>query len=342
MKAKVSWRSSLVVDRGRLRCRPLEGRLPRDPATRRCIGQALALDAEERAISPFQIINTQSDSVVVSESEFGGVTVQMSLRDVEIAAVDPALEDREVTFGGIGMPEVRPDVFLGAVVHRAVACEQPTDGPVNRAFIGHQIAGAIYIRGHDRPESLCGYVRDMEAADSAIPLDQRQHCGLRRDLAFAVSGLATDESLVALDNLICAAERTGAGDAEFSHGLADAMPEEPRGFQAALEGALELAGADPLFRGTEQIDRLEPNPHWNVAGLEHGADLDGERLAAGVTLTETDAIGLAPQPTDLLAGRAAMRAHPTVRPQPSFDVFVSGFFAMEMDGGKVGLHGLSP
>jgi hypothetical protein len=326
-----SWRGSPLDGRDRLRLwRASERRLARPSATRRRIGQALALHTEERAISPFQIINSESDSIVVSEIELGGVTVQMSLGDVEITAVDSALQDREIIFGSVGVPEIGADVFLGAVVHRAVAGELPTDGPVNRAFIGHQIAGAIYIRDHDRSESLCGYVRDVEAADPAIALDQRQHCGLRRDLAFAVCGLATDESLVALDNLICAAERAGIGDAKLSHGLADAMSEEPRGLQAALEGALELAGADALLRRAEQIDRLEPHPHRDVAGLEHGADLDGEGLATGVTLAEAETVSLAPQPTDLFAGRAAVRTDWAIGPQSRFDVFVSGFFAVKL------------
>jgi hypothetical protein len=60
-----------------------------------------------------------------------------------------------------------------------------------------------------------------------------------------------------------------------------------------LKSALELAGTDPLFRGAEQIDGLEPNPHGNVARLENRADFDGEWLAASVTLAEANAIGFA-------------------------------------------------
>ena len=90
-----SWRGSPFDGRDRLRLwRASESRLARPSATSRRIGQALALHAEERAIGPFQIINSGSDSIVVPEIELGGVTVQMSLGDVEIAAVDPALEDR--------------------------------------------------------------------------------------------------------------------------------------------------------------------------------------------------------------------------------------------------------
>jgi hypothetical protein len=334
--------AGLLPQERRFLRRALERRLALDSATRRRIGQPLALRADERTIGAFEVVDPERDPVVVPEVELGGVAVQMGLGDMEIAAVDPALEDREVIFGSIGVPEIGADVLLSAVVHCAVACKLPTDRPVDGAFVGHQIAGSIDIRGHDWSEGLRSYVRDVETAHPTIALDQRQNSCLWRDLAFAVRSLSADESFVAFNDLICAAERTRGRDTKFSHGLADAMPEEPRGFQTALKGALKLAGADPLFRGTEQIDRLEPNPHGNVAGLEYRADLDGEWLAASVTLAETDAIGLAPQPPNLLAGRSAVGTNGTVRPEPRFDVFVSSFFAMELRGGKVGLHDLSP
>ena len=123
------------------------------------------------------------------------------------------------------------------------------------------------------------------------------------------------------------------------HGLADAMPEKPRGFQAAVEGPPKLAGADALLRRGQQVDRLEPYPHRDVAHLEDRSDLDVERLAAGIALVEADPRGLALQPADMFLRRAAMRARRTIGPDPRLDVGVGGFFAMEMSGGKEGLHG---
>ena len=336
-----SWRGSFARDRPFMG-RALERRLACDSATRRRIGQAFALYAEKRAIGSFKIVNPESDPVVVSKIELGSVAMQMGLGDVKIAAVDPALEDREIIFGGVCVPEIGAYVFLCAVVHRSMPGELPANRPIDRAFVSHQVAGLVHVGGHDRPESLCGYVRDVEATNPTIALDQGQHGGLRWDLAFAVSGLAADESLIALDNLICTAERARTGNAKLSHGLSDAMAKEPRGFQAALESALKLAGADPLFRGAEQVDRLKPHPHRDVAGFEHGADLDGEGLTTGVAFAEADTVGLTSQPADLLAGRAAMRAHWTIRPEPRLNIFVGGFFAVEMSGGKVTQHGLSP
>ena len=129
--------------------------------------------AEECAIGPFHVVNPESDPVVVSEVELGGVAVQMAFAHVEIATIDTALEDQEVIFGSVGVPEEGADVFLGAVVHRAMTSELPSDGPIDRAFVGHQVTRAINVCGHYRSEGLSGDVRDVEAADSAIALDQR-------------------------------------------------------------------------------------------------------------------------------------------------------------------------
>jgi hypothetical protein len=343
-KGKSSWRGSARVDDRERHFLRYTSERRRDwpSATRRRIGQALALCPDESAIRPLEVVDPERDPVVVSEVELGGVAVQMRLADVKVAAVDPTLEDREIIFGSVGVPEEGADVFLGAVVHGTVSGELPSDRPIDRAFVGHEVTGAINVCGHYRPESLSGNVLDVEAADPAIALDQRQHGGLGWDLAFPVCGLAANESLIALNYLICTAERTRSGYTKLGHRFADAMPEEPRCFQPTLKGTLKLAGADALLRGAKQIDRLKPHSHWNVAGLEHSFDLHGEWLAADITLAEPDAIGLAPQPTDLLAGRAAMWAHRTIRPEPRLDIFVSGFFAVEMCGRKLGLHGRSP
>ena len=155
-------------------------------------------------------------------------------------------------------------------------------------------------------------------------------------MPFRFARLAADKGFVGFDNLICTAERAGIEMPRSRHRLADAMPEEPRGFQPASEGALKLAGRDALFRRTEQVDRLQPYPHRHMAQLEHGADFDGERLAAGVALIKTDAVGLSLQPADMFLGRAAMRANRTIGPQPRLGELVGGFFAMEMCGRKGG------
>jgi hypothetical protein len=126
------------------------------------------------------------------------------------------------------------------------------------------------------------------------------------------------------------------------HGFADTMTQEPRGLHATVEGSLKLTSADPFLAGAEQIDGLEPYPHWDVARLKHSSDLDGERRPASIALVETGTIGFASQPTNVFCRCSAMRANRTGRPQSSLNEFVGSFLIMEMSGGKDGLHGLSP
>ena len=77
--------------------------------------------------APLEVVYAESDAVVVAEVELRGVAVKVRLGDVEIAAVDPALEDREVIFDRVCVPEVRADVLFRRVVHGAMASELVAD-----------------------------------------------------------------------------------------------------------------------------------------------------------------------------------------------------------------------
>jgi hypothetical protein len=120
------------------------------------------------------------------------------------------------------------------------------------------------------------------------------------------------------------------------------MGEEPGGFHAALEQALNLAGGDTFLAGAHQMDYLKPQMQLEMRPFENSADPDSEGLLAGIALAETSAGGFSLKPTDPLAF-ATERANRTRRPQIALDVLESGFFAMEVIGGQNGMgHGLSP
>src|SRR5579863_3918488 len=234
INGNMSWRGSSGaccrrwLSEGRRRFAPCE--------TSRSIGQALSLGADQRTISAGYIVDAKRDPVVVAEIELGRVAMQVRLADVEIAAVDPALEDAKKVFDRVGVPERGAHIFLGAVVHRAVATEIAADRGINRSVIGHQVGGLVDVRDDDRLQGLRGHVLDMKAADPAVALYQRQHRGLWRDDVLPIASLAADESFVCLDNLVCAAERASVEKVQLGHRLADAVSEEPRGFQPALKG----------------------------------------------------------------------------------------------------------
>ena len=78
--------------------------------------------------------------MVVHEIPLRSVPMQVRLGNVEIAAIDGTLENRKVVLDRVGVPEVRADIFLRAVVDGAVPGELATDRPIDRAFVGHQVS----------------------------------------------------------------------------------------------------------------------------------------------------------------------------------------------------------
>ena len=349
MNGNRSWRGSAsYVERGRRLVGRLERRGVSPFETSRRIGQALALCAGQDAIRAGQIVNAELRAVVVTEIEFGGVPMQVRLGNMEVAAKHAALEDAEIVFDGVRVPEVGADIFLGAVVDRAVTRKTCADAGIDRATIGHQVGGLINVHGDDRAEGFCGHVWNVETAHGTVALDQRNDGSLVGSALTAggalpsvlVGFLAANVGFVDFDHLARAAER--ASDFQVSHCLADAMPEEPRGFHAALKGPLKLAGRNAFLGRAEQIDGLQPYPHRNMARFEHSADLDGKGLAACVALAEANPVGLPLQASNVFLGCATVRTYRAIGPKPRLDEFVGSFFAMEMSGGKGELHGLSP
>ncbi len=229
------------------------------------------------------------------------------------------------------------------MVDRAMPGELRTDAWIDCVSVRHQETSLADVLDNDRLQALAGDVRNMEAADLAATLDQRQDNGLFRDAVLAVLCATANEGFVSLNDLVLTAKRAAViTDAEIGHSLADAMPEEPRGFHPALEGALQLADANALLAGAHQVDRLEPHAKRHVAGFHDGAHLDSERLAAGVALAETVAGALAVQSAGTLLSSAAMRADRAIGPQPRFNKRVSRGLAVEMGFGKDRVHGRSP
>src|SRR5687768_18601482 len=103
----------------------------------------------------------------------------------------------------------------------------------------------------------------MEAAHRAATLDQRHDGPLRRNgVIGAVVAPPAHVGFVCLDNHPSTAEWRIEHAGIFVHGLTDAMPEKPRGLHAAPEHPLNLAGADALLAGAEQVNNLKPQVQW--------------------------------------------------------------------------------
>src|SRR5271166_2082351 len=138
----------------------LERRLVRRFATSCSIGKSLPLCAFDGAIGALQIVNAEGDAVVMPKIEFGGIAMQVSLADMEIAAVNSTLQDREIIFDRVGVPEVSADVFLGAEVDGAVAGERFANSWVDQTLVRHQVTRLVDLRDDDGLEERGGDVRD--------------------------------------------------------------------------------------------------------------------------------------------------------------------------------------
>ena len=106
------------------------------PETSPPIGQALALNALGGDGGALEIGDVAG---VVSEIELAEVTFQVFGRNPLVVAGDPALEDREIIFDGVGVPKSAAHVFFNAVVDGSVPTVLPTDALVVTSFVGHEV-----------------------------------------------------------------------------------------------------------------------------------------------------------------------------------------------------------
>src|SRR5258708_37604434 len=114
-------------------------------------------------------------------------------------------------------------------------------------------------RGADRSPAL----DKAEALDASASVQRADLAGF---------GRLSQESLVSLDGFAFAADLV----AVVLHGFADAMPQEPRGFHAAIKHPLNLTGADAFLAGAHQMDDLQPQMQRQVAGFKNSPHTHSE------------------------------------------------------------------
>jgi hypothetical protein len=204
------------------------------------------------------------------------------------------------------------------------------------------MGGNVDLGFQDGPQVRRSHFWDVVRSGASLALHQGHNSFLWGGIAIgAISRFAANEGLISLDELAFAAERADAAHARIGHCFTDAMRQKPCGLQGDTKDSAQLVGAHTFFGRAEQVHCLQPYVQLDMAGFEDGADLDGERLAAGIALIDADSGAIAFQ-WPALIDYAAMRTDTTVRPQPRLDEPISGFFAVEMSGGKNGRHDVSP
>ena len=203
------------------------------------------------------------------------------------------------------------DVFAGRVLDGFVAGELLAGLGVEAAFVGveDRSCGRRCGRGS---RARCALVAcsTWNDADVAAALDKgddgRLRCAaLRLTCRGGPCAAVTGSGVLALaDNRFrrlrrsCLRRRCGPDAAVVLHGLADAVRHEPSGLVGDAEHAVQLVGGHALLARCQQVRRQQPLVERDLATLEHGADRDGELLAAFVALVEAGAVGLALQLLD--------------------------------------------
>ena len=301
------------------------------------ISEALAFSSLHGERSPLHVINAKPSAGVLPEIKLGQIPIKMALIDVLIGANQAALHDAKEAFQRVHMHVAAGPFILGmidAFVRRdwwvnvvlrligneaAVLVDEATQVLRNAAMIERNrtgIAATLHKAQHNRVWTLAA----------------------RRSLGLARIG---DRGFVGLDNLAGTAQRAARGVG--SHCKPNAVAEKPRGFQAAAQGALQLAGRKAFLAGAKQVDGLQPQAQRQVAILENRANPHRERLTAGVALVQASARGLAVQAPDFVARGLAVRADRAVRPKLLFDVIEGRLLVMKPQIGKDRIsHGLSP
>ena len=250
-----------------------------------------------------------------------------------IGADHAALEDGEEVFSGVAVLETAGgDIFLGAVVHDAVAVKLAAHAGINDAFVGHKVRGAVNV-GDDQAAQVLGVdIGNVERTDMAVTLDKGDN-GLLGSGATGgtVLGLAADIGFIGFHNGV----RTAKGAIGFInlHGLADAVAHEPSGFVGDAEHTFDLLRAHALLGRAKQVIAEQPFVKGNLRAFEHGANGDGVLLAAIVALDQARAVLLA-----LKAGcseRTAMGTERTFRPTDRFQMLAGLGFVVKVRGGDV-------
>lgn len=314
----------------------LRGRRRWPCSTSRSIGKAPSPSVLKDQIGAGFVVHTELHPVTVAEVELRQIPVEMGFRDVLVNAVDAALEDAEVTLNGVGV-DIAPDVFLGAVVDGLVpTTEAHADVGGHTAIIGHVAAVGVDVLGQDWPQVVGIDVGDVEAADMAPTLHQGYDNLLGRDDIGigAVRCLAADVALVAFHGAPWTTQRLVANGL---HGFPDAHGHKPSGLEGDAHSPVDLVGADPLFAGCDQVDGLQPDMERHMAALEHGANLHGEWLHAGVALPQTGPGGLTVQALGLTDDAAFRANRLPIRPDARLKKGEGGALILEMCGGENGL-----
>src|ERR1700730_763228 len=202
------------------------------------------------------------------------------------------------------------------------------------AFVGHHCGFLCNIGLNNRDYIGRAGSGDMERANlPAITINERQDRILMAMPATPNGSVfAADERFISFNY---AANATHRFKGARAHRLADRMTQKPCAFESDPQSAVQLVRANAFLAGTNKVHSGQPIAHGDMAILENGPDLHGERLAASVAFVEASPIAFAFKGRGTLE-YSTMRANTPVHPNARLDIGVSGSFIVKMWSGENG------
>lgn len=166
--------------------------------------------------------------------------MKMTLTAVLIDALHAALEDREITFDGVG-GDIAAHPLVFAVIDALVASE--VTGLVHvfvpAGLVGHHVGVVLDVGADDRDQSADGRAVHVEAAGRSAALDKGQYdvAAVRAATGLRTVLLAADDGLVDFDHGAVTAHRRQSNGL---HRQPDTVRHKPSGLEGHAEGAREL------------------------------------------------------------------------------------------------------
>ena len=208
-------------------------------------------------------------AAIVTELELTQILRKMLWADMDMSAVDPALELRPEPLDAIDGRAVFADIFLDAVIDllMPVAVDR-RQSAVGAQRVGVDLAVGLHIRHDVREQGSALTVNNNVGDYVTAALSHPQHDSLAL-ATHAVSLVTADESLVDFNSLERPAKRRVA--IHSAHVFADFVAHPPSRFVGDAKLALDFLGGDSVPRSAELEHDKEPIAKAGAGAIEGGS-----------------------------------------------------------------------
>lgn len=241
--------------------------------------------------------------------ELTKVAVKVLGGNVDVRALETALQLREVVLAQVGSTGLVSGVDTGLVVNGVVTSHRPTNGNVATVRVSVQsgCSDVHVLADHISERCTVNPGNDCRTRLTAIGVNDGNYgsfVGSSTSATVALVGVhelrvTTDVRLV--NNYVAVKENAVI----VTHGLANTVKHVPRSAWAESVLELNLAGGNPVLGRTHLEDHHDPDTNGNLGRVHHRSGQHRELFAARVAPPHAT---LAPTPTSGSAAHAVLRS----------------------------------